>query len=162
TPRNACLYGALSRTVTPMGARRLRDWLSQPLTSVVPIQRRQEAIRILIEDSGGMDAFRKQLAKVRDLERTIGRLTAGAGNGRDLAALRLGLEQIPALKGILQSLGQRPASSAANTLNDEFFRENGSSASQESAARSLIGELESEVAEMPDLVELLGRTIVDE
>ena len=26
-PRNACLYGALHRTVTPMGARRLRDWL---------------------------------------------------------------------------------------------------------------------------------------
>src|SRR5581483_2893167 len=36
-PRNACLYGALNRTVTPMGARRLRDWLSQPLTEVIPI-----------------------------------------------------------------------------------------------------------------------------
>ena len=31
-PRNASLYGALNRTVTPMGARRLRDWLSQPLS----------------------------------------------------------------------------------------------------------------------------------
>ena len=33
-PRTACLYGALNRTVTPMGARRLRDWLSQPLAAV--------------------------------------------------------------------------------------------------------------------------------
>ena len=82
-PRNACLYGALNRTVTPMGARRLRDWLSQPLTSVAMIQQRQEATRAFIENSSGLDSFRKQLAQVRDMERTIGRLTAGTGNGRD-------------------------------------------------------------------------------
>src|SRR5215471_7056214 len=44
-PRNACLYGALNRTVTPMGARRLRDWLSQPLAAVEAIQRRQQAVQ---------------------------------------------------------------------------------------------------------------------
>jgi DNA mismatch repair protein MutS len=38
-PRNASLYGALNRTVTPMGARRLRNWLSQPLAAVEPIRR---------------------------------------------------------------------------------------------------------------------------
>ena len=43
--RNASLYGALNRTVTPMGARRLRDWLSQPLAAVAPIQRRQDAVK---------------------------------------------------------------------------------------------------------------------
>ena len=36
-PRNTSLYGALNKTVTPMGARRLRDWLSQPLASVPAI-----------------------------------------------------------------------------------------------------------------------------
>ena len=40
-PRNASVYGALNRTVTPMGARRLRDWLSQPLAAVEAIWRRQ-------------------------------------------------------------------------------------------------------------------------
>ena len=35
-PRNASLYGALNRTVTPMGARRLRNWLSQPLAALEP------------------------------------------------------------------------------------------------------------------------------
>src|SRR4029434_2572025 len=42
-PRNASLFGALNKTVTPMGARRLRDWLSQPLASVLAIRQRQEA-----------------------------------------------------------------------------------------------------------------------
>ena len=43
----ACLYGALNRTVTPMGARRLRDWLSQPLAAAAPIARRREAVQAL-------------------------------------------------------------------------------------------------------------------
>ena len=47
-PRNACLYGAMNRTVTPMGARRLRDWLSQPLAATEPIRRRQEIVRAFI------------------------------------------------------------------------------------------------------------------
>ena len=35
-PRDASLYGAVNRTVTPMGARRLREWLSQPLAAARP------------------------------------------------------------------------------------------------------------------------------
>jgi DNA mismatch repair protein MutS len=162
-PRGACLYGALNRTVTPMGARRLRDWLSQPLTSVQAIQRRQDAIQLMIENSSELEAFRKQLTNVRDLERTIARLTAGTGNGRDLAALRLGLEQVPALKVLLRGLGQLSSSSIADTLNDEVFRDNGSAQSVEhEPTPPLLAELEAQVAEMPDLITLLGRAIVDE
>src|SRR5271167_3144342 len=103
-PRNASLYGALNKTVTPMGARLLRQWLSQPLSRVEPIRQRQDVVQTLIENTFGLDAFRQQLAKVRDLERTLGRLSSGSGNARDLAALRLALEQIPALKEILKNL----------------------------------------------------------
>ncbi len=94
-PRNASLYGAVNRTVTPMGARRLREWLSQPLAAVEPIQRRQEAVQRLLDHPAGLEALRAQLGQVRDLERTTGRLSAGSGNARDLLALRLALEQVP-------------------------------------------------------------------
>src|SRR5450631_1947683 len=103
-PRNASLYGALNRTATPMGARLLRQWLSQPLSRVEPIRQRQDAVETFIENTFGLDAFRQQLANVRDLERTLGRLSSGSGNARDLVALRMALEQIPALKRTLQSL----------------------------------------------------------
>ena len=104
-PRNASLYGALNKTTTPMGARLLRNWLSQPLAAVEPIRRRQEAVQTFIENTFGLDSFRQQLASVRDLERTLGRLSSGSGNARDLVALRLALGQIPALKQILLSVG---------------------------------------------------------
>ena len=103
-PRNASLYGALNRTVTPMGARRLRDWLSQPLATVEPIRRRQEAVQTFMENAAGLEELRAQLAQVRDLERTLGRLSAGTGNARDLIALRTGAGADPALKRTLREL----------------------------------------------------------
>ncbi|MGH7990757.1 MAG: DNA mismatch repair protein MutS, partial [Limisphaerales bacterium] len=105
-PRNSSLYGALNKTVTPMGARLLRNWLSQPLSKVEPIRQRQNAVQQFLENTFGLDSFRQQLANVRDLERTIGRLSSGGGNARDLVALRIALEQSPALKQILDSVGR--------------------------------------------------------
>jgi DNA mismatch repair protein MutS len=162
-PRNACLYGALNRTVTPMGARRLRDWLSQPLTDALSIRRRQEAILTFLEHATVFETFRSQLTHVRDLERTIGRLTAGTGNGRDLVALRVALEQIPALKAILGDLSTSQSTSAPGSLNDEVFRENGSRLpGPPHEAVGLIPELDRQVTVLPDLIELLRRSIVDE
>jgi DNA mismatch repair protein MutS len=148
-PRNASLYGALNKTVTPMGARLLRQWLSQPLAKVEPIRQRQDAAQTFMENSFGLDAFRQQLAKVRDLERTLGRISSGSGNARDLAALRLALEQIPALKEILAQL-EKPDSSAS-LLKDEI-----------SKTFLLVEKLNLEISESPDLVELISRAIVDE
>jgi DNA mismatch repair protein MutS len=157
-PRNSCLYGAMNRTVTPMGARRLRDWLSQPLASVEPIRRRQEAVRVLMENSTGLENLRTQLGQVRDLERTIGRLSAGSGNARDVLALRLGLEQIPNLKQTLLALSNAALreEAASGLLPAE-----GAEPSKD-AAPSLLQDLGGRVTEMPDLVELIGRAIVDE
>ncbi len=152
-PRNASLYGALNKTVTPMGARRLRDWLSQPLAAVAPIQRRQEAVQTFIENSTGLDSFRRQLASVRDLERTLGRLSSGGGNARDLVALRQALEQIPAVRSILLDLvGTR---STASLIKEEVT---------DAGERfpTLLADLTAQLTEAPDLVELISRAIVDE
>ena len=154
-PRQACLYGALNRTVTPMGARLLRNWLSQPLARVEPIRQRQAAVQQFMENAFGLDAFRQQLARVRDLERTLGRLSSGSGNARDLVALRQALEQIPALKQILATVGR--ASSQAGSLGEEILP-----AHAEPRSSCLIGELDSQISESPDLVELILRAIVEE
>ena len=152
-PRNASLYGALNRTATPMGARLLRQWLSQPLSRVEPIRRRQDAVQTFIENTFGLDAFRQQLANVRDLERTLGRLSSGSGNARDLVALRMALEQIPKLKEILVAVG-RVSPRAENLIHDE--------APAREDATSLITLLNEQISESPDLVELISRAIVDE
>ncbi len=157
-PRNASLYGALNKTVTPMGARLLRQWLSQPLAKVEPIQQRQIAVETFINNSFGLDAFRQQLAKVRDLERTLGRLGSGSGNARDLVALRMALEQIPALKQIL--VGVEVTRLKLEEKNQRLLTS--SPTNESDSAIGLIEKLNSEISESPDLVELISRAIVDE
>ena len=151
-PRNASLYGVVNRTVTPMGARMLRNWLSQPLAAIDPIRRRQEAVQTFIGNSAGLDNFRAQLSQVRDLERTLGRLSSGSGNARDLVALRMALEQIPAVKRILVGV-QASACPSEDKLKLGL---------QPAATTALLCDLESQLTEAPDLVELISRAIVDE
>src|SRR5437773_11872379 len=161
-PKPGSLYAAINRTMTPMGARRLRDWLSQPLAAVEPVQRRQAAVGAWLDNPPALESFRQRLIEVRDLERTINRLSAGTGNARDLIALSLALEQIPALKEILKSVGQSASLSPISLrelpkLNDGVER-------NETGAMPvpLLSELESQLSELPDLVELISRAIVDQ
>jgi DNA mismatch repair protein MutS len=157
--RNTSLYGTLNRTATPMGARLLRHWLTQPLASVAGIRARQEAVAGWLSSPDSLAAFRARLAEVRDLERTLSRLSVGTGNGRDLVALRLALEQVPGLRGVLQSLRESPSTPA-----QESFRElPGAEAEGVQAGPSdLTGQLAGQLHEAPDLVELIARAIVDE
>ncbi|HEY5298727.1 MAG TPA: DNA mismatch repair protein MutS [Verrucomicrobiae bacterium] len=163
-PRNSSLYGALNKTVTPMGARLLRNWLSQPLARVEPICERQNAVQNFLENSFALDSFRQQLAKVRDLERTIGRLSSGGGNARDLAALRTALEQIPGLKTTLAKVGQASSLSTERDSASGKFQEILPSVSPTEAGQmpALLYELAAQISESPALVELISRAIVDE
>jgi len=160
-PRNASLYGALNKTVTPMGARLLRQWLSQPLAKVEPIRRRQEAVETFINNSFGLDAFRQQLAKVRDLERMLGRLSSGSGNARDLTALRVALEQIPALKQILLQV-EVEVTRLKLKESERLLTSSPADELKDALPTSLISELDSQISESPDLVELISLAIVDE
>lgn len=154
--RATSLYGAINRTTTPMGARRLRDWLSQPLAAVEPIQRRQAAVAQWLAHSESLETFRRLLVEVRDLERTLSRLNTGGGNARDLAAIRLAVLQIPALVEVLQTTCQ-PVASTTPEMKEEFFEQ--PAPAPEPA--SLLAELSADLNALPELVDLIGRAIVD-
>jgi len=160
SPRTACLYGSLNRTVTPMGARRLRNWLSQPLAHVDRIEQRQGAVQTLVDSSPRLESMRAQLAQVKDLERTIGRLSAGTGNARDLIALRAALTQIPALKQELANT----RSTASRNSSEEFPIKNSSETISVPVEQlpTLLEELHSQLTELPGLVELISRAIHQE
>jgi DNA mismatch repair protein MutS len=156
--RNSTLYGAVNRTVTPMGARCLRDWLSQPLSNIGEIGQRQGAVASLVSNGPTHEALRMKLREVRDLERTIGRLSLGSGNARDLVALRVGLEQLPS---ILDTLAQ--LSSAGAELRDAPLLPDGSdTSSPQSDDTGLLSQLSSSITPMPQVVDFISRAISDE
>ncbi|MEY2577346.1 MAG: mismatch repair protein MutS, partial [Verrucomicrobiota bacterium] len=105
--RNMSLLAALDRTVTPMGGRKLRSWILQPLRDLAELERRQQLIADLLHEADLLAALRSCLKSIRDLERAAGRLSQASGNARDLVALKISLQQIPELKNELRKLIDR-------------------------------------------------------
>src|SRR6476659_73278 len=105
--RDTSLLAVLDRTVTPMGGRKLRSWILQPLRDLIELNRRQQMIADLLHESDLIAALRQSLKSIRDLERASGRLSQASGNARDLVALKTSLQRIPDLKRELRALLDR-------------------------------------------------------
>ncbi|MDO5450357.1 MAG: DNA mismatch repair protein MutS [Akkermansia sp.] len=89
------LLGALDGTSTPMGARKLRDWILHPICDMPELLRRQDIIGGFLQEPFLMSKLRSSLKGVRDTERLVSRLSQGAGNARDLLALGTSLQHLP-------------------------------------------------------------------
>lgn len=95
------LLDVLDLTVTPMGKRLLRQWVSKPLLDVEAISSRQKGIQTFITDGLLRADLRRQIKPLVDLERVTIRIVSGTAQPRDLQALRGSLEIIPDLKSLL-------------------------------------------------------------
>jgi DNA mismatch repair protein MutS len=95
--RAATLIDVIDETQTPMGTRLLRRWLMRPLVRREPIWQRQEAVAELLADPALRRAVRGELKDVRDLERLAAKIGAGRALPRELRALAVSLERVPAV-----------------------------------------------------------------
>lgn len=99
------LLHALDRTNTPMGARKLRDWLLHPIRDLATLQTRQSFIGGFVREPFVLSQTQELLKSVRDIERIMGRLSQGSGNPRDMQSLGVSLREIPQLRDFLDALG---------------------------------------------------------
>lgn len=113
--REGSLIDILDETLTPMGARLLRNWLIRPLRRLEPISRRLDAVEELVSSRRMRDKLRDELRQVGDLERVVAKVCLGRALPRDVVNLKLGLSQIPALKG---ALADCTADANANVRDD--------------------------------------------
>src|SRR5450830_1442205 len=102
------LFSLLDHCRTAMGSRMLRHWLHHARRDQAVAVSRHQAIGALAgsDSTGGLAAT---LAKVPDIERITTRIALLTARPRDLASLRDGLRQLPALRA------QVEASCAAGT-----------------------------------------------
>jgi len=96
--REGSLLDVLDETLTPMGARLLREWLLHPLRDVAVIRERQGGVAELVGAPFLREELREALERVFDVERLGGRISTGRANGRDLVALANSLAAIPVLR----------------------------------------------------------------
>ncbi len=100
--RKGSLLSVIDTTMTPMGARFLRENLLAPLRDVTAINRRLDNVTFLFMDNPLRNAFREILQVIHDIERLNSRMVLGSGNGRDMLALKGSLARLPELKELLQ------------------------------------------------------------
>ena len=100
------LLEMVDRTRTPMGARRLRGWLTAPLVDVAAIDERLVAVEALTLDDELRAALTIELRQIRDLERLTTRTVQQRSGPRDLGAIR---DSLPALARLRDALDQASA-----------------------------------------------------
>lgn len=98
------LVSVIDQTRTPMGARLLRAWLSQPLLDLHALTRRHDAVARFADDNMLRAELREQLKAVGDMERAVNRILQGTtvATPRDLAKLREALRALPEVARLLE------------------------------------------------------------
>lgn len=100
----AGLIHVLDHTITPMGARLLRDWIDHPLSDIKAISGRQSAVESLCDDRDTSDRLRAGLKHIRDMERMLTRVVLNRAVPRDYRGLAESMNALPALA---EALGDR-------------------------------------------------------
>ena len=101
------LLSVLDRTVTPMGARLLRQWILAPLTAPKAIDERLDVVSGLVEDSIMRETSRTALDGVRDVERLAAKIASGRATPRDVGALGTSLARLPEVEALVRQLAQK-------------------------------------------------------
>ncbi len=91
------LLGELDLTVTPMGKRLIRQWVSKPLVDVVQIYKRQAGLAFFHTQGFLRAELRAGLKTLGDLERLVMRVMGGSAQPRDLVAMRSTLQKLPGI-----------------------------------------------------------------
>ena len=130
--RDNTLLSVIDTTATAMGGRLLSRWINRPLRDLTLLGTRQDRVAALMRDYH-FEALTEVLAGIGDLERILARLGLRSARPRDLAKLRDGLGQLPALQSKL-------AATASDTL----------------------GELAAKIAEFPEQHALLIRALEED
>jgi DNA mismatch repair protein MutS len=125
------LLSVLDRTVTPMGARLLRQWVLAPLAEREVIDARLDVVAKLAEDALTRETLRETLDGVRDVERLSARVVSGRATPRDMGSLCSSIERLPQVEELVRTLATgRPA-----TLLDSLLAEWESCAAEGAAIR---------------------------
>ena len=106
------LLDVLDRTLTPMGARLLRQWMLAPLLDVGRIRERLDAVTALVSDAIARAALRDALDGVRDVERLASKAASGRATPRELRALGDSVSRLPDVEQAARRVGDAAAVAA--------------------------------------------------
>jgi DNA mismatch repair protein MutS len=103
--REGSLAGVLDHTQTPMGGRRLGEWLAAPLVDKAAIDERLDAVATLVAEPPAAARIVELLTGIGDIERLTGRVVTGRAGPRDLERIGRATAILPDVAAALAGRG---------------------------------------------------------
>lgn len=116
-PNAKTLIDVIDKTVSPMGSRLLRRWISLPLKNKEQIQARYDVVDYFYKNREVISKFQDAIRQVGDLERLISKVSLARVNPRELLQVANALEQISVIKGLCQESDNVSMKAYAEQLN---------------------------------------------
>lgn len=107
-PEGMSLLKVIDATLTPMGARRLHQWLSFPLLDIEEIRTRQNGVEYFFRDPALRDRVEDALRGVGDMQRLAGKVASKRIGPRDFLRLRDSIEASEAIRVALSEAVDSP------------------------------------------------------
>jgi DNA mismatch repair protein MutS len=111
------LIEVIDKTISPMGGRLLRRWVSLPLKDIQPVNDRLDIVQYLVENADFRNELTGYIRLIGDLERLISKVAVNRINPREVVQLKRALEAIEPLKKICNESGCLPLVKIAEQLN---------------------------------------------
>jgi DNA mismatch repair protein MutS len=102
--REGTLLSVIDKTITAMGGRLFKKWVSRPLKNIELITKRLESVDELYQNKKIRDNIIKELSEIGDIERIISKICTGRAIARDVVSLKLILKKIPSICEIISPL----------------------------------------------------------
>ena len=119
--KEGTLLSVLDYTSTPMGSRKLKNAIEQPLQNSIEINSRLDAIEEMLEHKTEAVQLQSLLADIKDVERIISRIMLGIVVPKELISLSEAIKLTSQLKRILfnmKSLALKELDSQIDFLDD--------------------------------------------
>jgi DNA mismatch repair protein MutS len=111
------LIDIMDRTISPMGGRLLKRWISLPLKDLQPINERLDIVQYLVENTVVKDEIAGLIRQVGDLERLISKVAVSRINPREVVQLKRALKAIEPIQIMCNSSDCLPLVKLAEQLN---------------------------------------------
>jgi len=111
------LIDVIDKTISPMGGRLLKRWISLPLKDIQPVNDRLDIVQHLVEKSVFRDEMSELIRQVGDLERLISKVAVSRINPREVVQLKRALKIIEPLKELCTGSSCPPLIKIAEQLN---------------------------------------------
>jgi DNA mismatch repair protein MutS len=125
------LVSVIDQTLTPMGARMLRRWVSFPLKNVQAINNRLDAVEAFLKKQELKERIEEHVRELGDLERIISKVAVQRINPREVVQLKIALQAIVPIKelcskssiGTLEKYAEQlnPCQLIAERIDREIF-----------------------------------------